>query len=383
MRRRLGCEVVRWRASRGCSWRGDAGGIGPARAVRIPNSVVRRGGHASTDALPTSGDRVVEPPASARRAPTTGPHATFASPRRRQAPRAWPLRLDRPRSRRSPGLGRRRRPRIPPASRRAALRVAARAGRAAGRRRSRGLPRAGRRRRRRCRRPPTATRRAACSSRPPSRADGSRRGAARAELPGRRRAGASTLLEDEPREPVLLNLAGVAALRAGRDRAAEALFRGAPPGPRAAGRRSATCASARAAAAQGTATPQGLPAAVAAPCCATSRRAPSASPRAARPATGLTLSLCMIVKDEEAMLAALPGRRRATPSTRCRRRHGLDRPDGRDRRVLRRARPAPRVDRRLLRGPQRLLRRRHQRLADVPRRRRGARRRATPSACAR
>ena len=87
--------------------------------------------------------------------------------------------------------------------------------------------------------------------------------------------------------------------------------------------------------------------------CATSARAPSAPPRSAVPASDQTVSLCMIVKDEEAMLprclaAVARARRRAD-----RRRHRLDGPHDRDRRVLRRARPAPRVGRRLLRGPQR------------------------------
>ena len=104
-----------------------------------------------------------------------------------------------------------------------------------------------------------------------------------------------------------------AALRARRARRRRgAVPRRPAPGPRAARRRSATCGVQPAAAGHGA--PRACPQAL--------RALRDLGPRAQRvaaaraPAEGLTLSLCMIVKDEEAMLAALPGRRRATPSTR-------------------------------------------------------------------
>ena len=64
--------------------------------------------------------------------------------------------------------------------------------------------------------------------------------------------------------------------------------------------------------------------------------APARSPRSAPPRTGSTLSLCMIVKDEEELL---PGCLEAARDARRRdrhRRHRLDRPHRRDRRVVRR-----------------------------------------------
>ncbi|HMJ37911.1 MAG TPA: glycosyltransferase [Baekduia sp.] len=108
-------------------------------------------------------------------------------------------------------------------------------------------------------------------------------------------------LEDEPREPVLLNLAGVLLYELGAVVAAEALFRGAQRldpqlGDVAANLRE--CARRRK---QGTSTPEGLPAPVLRALRDLGPRAQRAAQRAV-PAEGQTVSLCMIVKDEEAML---------------------------------------------------------------------------------
>jgi glycosyltransferase involved in cell wall biosynthesis/thioredoxin-like negative regulator of GroEL len=108
-------------------------------------------------------------------------------------------------------------------------------------------------------------------------------------------------LDDDPREPVLLNLGGVLMYELGAIVAAEALFR-------AAGRLDEQlpdvannlreCKRRRKA---GITTPQGLPPQVL-------RALRDLGPRAQRvaqraiPATGQTVSLCMIVKDEESML---------------------------------------------------------------------------------
>ena len=144
--------------------------------------------------------------------------------------------------------------------------------------------------------------------RPPAARRGRARGCARAPSPalaGRLAAVAAevvALLEDDPREPWLLNHAGVALYELGEIRAAEALFTRARAGSTpSCPTSSATSPSARAAAAPAprrrrACRPPSWPS------CATSARAPSASPPRARPATGLTLSLCMIVKDEEAMI---------------------------------------------------------------------------------
>ena len=78
-------------------------------------------------------------------------------------------------------------------------------------------------------------------------------------------------------------------------------------------------------------------------------------------------------------LAAVRRRRRRDRG----RRHRLERPHGRDRALVRRTGDRARVDRLVLRRAQRLLRRRDRRLADVSRRRRGARRARTSSCCAR
>ncbi|MEA2346195.1 MAG: hypothetical protein QOF63_4364, partial [Thermoanaerobaculia bacterium] len=109
------------------------------------------------------------------------------------------------------------------------------------------------------------------------------------------------LLEDEPREPVLLNYAGVALYELGSLDAAEKLFK-------ACRRLDDTVAHVesnlqeigrRRRAGKG-AIPN-LPAPVKAALKPVAARA-IACAKAAKPATGLTLSLCMIVKDEEEML---------------------------------------------------------------------------------
>ncbi|MCK9250943.1 MAG: glycosyltransferase [Solirubrobacteraceae bacterium] len=107
-------------------------------------------------------------------------------------------------------------------------------------------------------------------------------------------------LEDEPREPLLLNHAGVALYELGALRTADALFAGAerldPTLPwlernRAEIRRRRRAAGGR----------PPLPPAVARELRALEPRARRVAGRA-RPAEGLTMSLCMIVRDEEAML---------------------------------------------------------------------------------
>lgn len=109
------------------------------------------------------------------------------------------------------------------------------------------------------------------------------------------------LLEDEPREPTLLNHAGIAFYELGAIVPAEKLFGAArrldPTLPHVQGNLD-ECARRRRA---GLAEPRGLPAAVLAELRTLVPRAKRVA-AAARPATGLTLSLCMIVRDEEAML---------------------------------------------------------------------------------
>jgi tetratricopeptide (TPR) repeat protein len=110
-------------------------------------------------------------------------------------------------------------------------------------------------------------------------------------------------LEDAPREPLLLNHAGVALYELGALRAADALFRAAerldPQLPFVAGNR-AEIRRRRAAGLGGTVA---LDAAAARRLKVLGERARRVAARA-RPAEGLTLSLCMIVRDEEAMLPA-------------------------------------------------------------------------------
>jgi glycosyltransferase involved in cell wall biosynthesis len=108
-------------------------------------------------------------------------------------------------------------------------------------------------------------------------------------------------LEAEPREPVLLNLTGVLLYELGAIVAAEALFRAAQrldPELGDVGSNLRECARRRK---QGTGTPRGLPAPVLRALRDLGPRAQRAAQRAV-PATGQTVSLCMIVKDEEAML---------------------------------------------------------------------------------
>jgi glycosyltransferase involved in cell wall biosynthesis len=107
------------------------------------------------------------------------------------------------------------------------------------------------------------------------------------------------VLEGEPGEPVFLNYAGVALYELGSYAAAEALFRAAyrlsPTLPHVRENIDALVASRR------TGRRPSLPASVAAVLAALARRAERVA-AAAKPATGLTLSLCMIVRDEEEML---------------------------------------------------------------------------------
>ena len=140
-------------------------------------------------------------------------------------------------------------------------------------------------------------------------------------------------LEDEPREPVLLNYAGVLLYELLEAGAAEELFKAALRlDPSRAVRRREPPAGADPEA-QPPAASRARSARACAACCGT-------RPEGRRPARGrcpgLTLSLCMIVKDEEEMLPGclepLCGRRRRDD----RRRHRLDRPHGRDRGVVRR-----------------------------------------------
>jgi tetratricopeptide (TPR) repeat protein len=112
--------------------------------------------------------------------------------------------------------------------------------------------------------------------------------------------GAVELLEAEPREPVLLNYTGVALYELGALDAAEALFRACrrlddtvahvESNLREIGRQRRAGAAVT-----------NLPAPVRAALKPLAARA-MACAKAAKPATGLTLSLCMIVKDEEEML---------------------------------------------------------------------------------
>ena len=189
---------------------------------------------------------------------------------------------------------------------------------------------------------------------------------------------ALAVLAEDPREPRILNYAGIAFYEVGELAAAEELFKAARrldpdlPHVDTQPRRD------RAPPPRGPVEPAGSRRR-----CGSSLKdlAPRARKIAARaqPAEGMTLSLCMIVKDEEAMLGRTPrGRPRLRRRDR-RRRHGLDRQHRRDRRVVRREGPAPRVDRRLQRRPQRVARRRDRRLDHLPRRRRGPRRRRRPA----
>jgi glycosyltransferase involved in cell wall biosynthesis len=108
-------------------------------------------------------------------------------------------------------------------------------------------------------------------------------------------------LDDEPREPALLNFAGVLIYELGAVVAAEALFRAAQRLDAELPDVANNLRECRRRRKQGITTPQGLPPQVL-------RALRDLGPRAQRtaqkavPAEGLTVSLCMIVKDEEAML---------------------------------------------------------------------------------
>src|SRR3954451_13110751 len=106
-------------------------------------------------------------------------------------------------------------------------------------------------------------------------------------------------LEADPREPVFLNYAGVALYELGSYAAAEALFRAAfrlsPTLPHVRENLDALVAQRR------TGVRPNVPAAVSAALPGLARRAERAG-AAAQPAKDLTLSLCMIVRDEEEML---------------------------------------------------------------------------------
>jgi len=112
---------------------------------------------------------------------------------------------------------------------------------------------------------------------------------------------ACDVLDEDVREPQLLNTAGILFFELGATAAAEALFHGAgrldPDLEHLAGNLAA-CKRRRKA---GNQTLQGLPPHVLRELRTLGPRAQRLA-RAATPATGLTLSLCMIVKDEEAML---------------------------------------------------------------------------------
>jgi glycosyltransferase involved in cell wall biosynthesis len=108
-------------------------------------------------------------------------------------------------------------------------------------------------------------------------------------------------LEQEPREPIMLNYAGIAFYEVGMLKAAEALFKAArrldPELPHVAGNLSEIGRRRR----QGMEVVAKLPANLANPLKGLAVRAERVAQKA-QPVEGLTLSLCMIVKDEEEML---------------------------------------------------------------------------------
>ena len=188
------------------------------------------------------------------------------------------------------------------------------------------------------------------------------------------------VLEGDPAEPVLLNYAGVALYELWSLDAAQALFtRRAAARPERCRTCGATSPSASAASAARRPPQSARCVASARASCAARRRVAER----ARPARGMTLSLCMIVRDEEEMLPRCLGGRGARRRRDRDRRHRLSGPHDRDRALVRGARDRARVDGLVLGRPQRLLRRGDRRLAALPRRRRGAgrrRRRATARA---
>jgi tetratricopeptide (TPR) repeat protein len=109
------------------------------------------------------------------------------------------------------------------------------------------------------------------------------------------------LLEEEPREPYIVNLAGVAFYELGELTTAERLFTAAerldPELPNVAANLAEIARRRR----QGLTTRPNLPALVVARMKDLRDRAKRIADRV-RPATGMTMSLCMIVKDEESML---------------------------------------------------------------------------------
>jgi glycosyltransferase involved in cell wall biosynthesis len=113
--------------------------------------------------------------------------------------------------------------------------------------------------------------------------------------------GAVDALEQEPREPVMLNYAGIAFYEVGMHKAAEALFKAArrldPELPHVTKNLDEIARRRR----QGMDVVAKLPANLATPLKGLAVRAERVAQKAT-PAKGLTLSLCMIVKDEEEML---------------------------------------------------------------------------------
>lgn len=159
-------------------------------------------------------------------------------------------------------------------------------------------------------------------------------------------------LEDTPREPVLLNFAGVLLYELGAIVAAEALFRAAQRLDPDLADVAANLRECKRRRQQGITTPQGLPPQVL-------RALRDLGPRAQRAAqkgSAGERSDGEPLHDRQGRggdAPALLGRRGGVRRRADRRRHRLDGPDDRDRRVLRRTGLASRVGRRLLRGPQR------------------------------
>jgi len=108
-------------------------------------------------------------------------------------------------------------------------------------------------------------------------------------------------LEDTPREPVLLNFAGVLLYELGAIVAAESLFRAAQRLDADLPDVASNLRECKRRRQQGITTPQGLPPQVLRALRDLGPRAQRAAQKAV-PAAGQTVSLCMIVKDEEAML---------------------------------------------------------------------------------
>ena len=185
-------------------------------------------------------------------------------------------------------------------------------------------------------------------------------------------------LEQEPREPVLLNHAGVLLYELCEAGAAADIFRAAlrldPEHPHTQPRTWSrpACAPARNARLPGVhaTRTRGL--------AARAKQGRGAGPAGEEPDA-------LAVHDREGRGGDAPGLPRAAARGRRRddrRRHRLDRPHGRDRRVVRRPGRALPLERLVLRCPQRLDRGGDRRLGDLPRRRRAHGGRPTPAACA-